>query len=120
MDIKITKKEILQDINNEMNTYKTYLVHAKITNSNNTWSKKLKFIYTIEKNEIFEYVDKAYLTQQEQKEITNEILYFALETYNTDKDTSEINDFKNALTEMIDYCNYTIHEYNKARNNFYY
>lgn len=114
MEIKITKKQLLQEMNNEMTSYKKYLVYAKIYNSNKTWSKNLKFVQTIFKEDIFDYAEKEYLTPKEQNEITNVFLYENLNYYNTDKDTSNLEDFKLALKDITNFCNQTIIDYNTS------
>lgn len=120
MEIKITKKEILENVSNEMNTYKKYLVYVNAYNTNRTYRFKTKFIYTIEHNELFEYADKDFLTLKEQKEITNEILYSILDTFNTEKDTSNFEDFKIAVKNLREFCNETIREYNKSITRYAY
>lgn len=111
MEIKITKKEILQEMDNEMCTFKEYLVHFKLLDDTRKFYKKGKFVQAIEHNEIFEYADKDYLTEQQQNKITNEILIDIISSY-----CENFEDTK----ELAKFCNDTIKEYNQSIRGFAY
>lgn len=111
MEIKITKKEILQEMNNEMCAFKKYLVHFKLLDATRKFYKTGKFVQVIEHNEIFEYADKDFLTEQQQNKTTNEILIDIISNYCENfEDTKELQKF----------CNDTIKEYNKSVRGFAY
>lgn len=111
MEIKITKKEILQEMDNEMCTFKKYLIHFKLLDATRKFYKKGKFIHTIEHDEIFEYANRDYLTELQQSKIANEILIDIISGYCENfEDTKELQKF----------CNDTIKEYNKSVRGFAY
>lgn len=111
MEIKITKKEILQQMDNEMTTYKEFLVHFRLLNETKKCYKKGKFVQVIYHNDPFEYADKDYLTEQQQNKITNEILIDIISSY-----CENFEDTK----ELAKFCNDTIKEYNKSIRGFAY
>ena len=77
-DIKITKKQVLRDVKNDMCTYKTYLVHFNIFNNLKTRYRKGKFVYTIEHNELFEYekfIENIQLLIKKARENNVEVIY---------------------------------------------
>lgn len=105
MDIKITKKEILQEMNNDMTTYKKYLVYFKLLDDTKKFSRKGHFIQVVYHDDLFEFADADRLTEKQQKEITNEILIDTIYSYCQNfEDTNDLYNF----------CNNTIKEYNNS------
>lgn len=109
MEIKITKKEILRDVDNNMCTFKEYLVHFKLFNDTKKLCKRGKFVQSIEHNELFEYAETDYLTPAQQKNITNEILVDIINSY-----CQQFEDTK----ELAKFCNDTIKDYNNSIRRF--
>lgn len=95
----LTKKELLDRTNNDMVASRCYLVHFKVY-INDTQFYRMKLVYTIEDYEVLEYYDKDSYTKDELNEVVNELSQLSLLS-------------NNSIKEMVEYCNDTIHKYNK-------
>lgn len=67
MEIKITKKEKLQEINNSMVHNFYYLIHGKIINDEKTKYKKFKFVLFFDAFDIQDYFEQDYYTKNDIK-----------------------------------------------------
>lgn len=103
MEIKITKKEKLQEINNSMVHNFYYLVHGRIINDEKTRYKKFKFVLFFDAFDIQEYFEKDYYTKDDIKEYVNALI---------DGYTGIIPDY-NKTSGFFQVCNDTIERYNK-------
>lgn len=112
MNYKITKKELLKDVNNEMTTYKQYLVHFKVYNEEKTKYRKFKYVQLIYHDDLFEYAEKDYLSLKEQAQITNEIININVESllYEFLQNYEDLDGIKG----LIKFCNTSIRNYNKS------
>lgn len=108
--IKITKKILLKEINNEMCHNYYYLVYGKIYNDTNTRYKKFKLVVFFDAFDIQEYYEQNYFTQ-------NDIINYLNDYIGSYIDN--ISDYNN-LTTFYQICNDTIKEYNKTFSNNYY
>ena len=103
MEIKITKKEKLQEINNSMVHNYYYLVHGRIINDENTRYKKFKFVLFFDAFDIQEYFEKDFYTKDDIKIYIDALI---------DGYISIIPDY-NKTTGFFQICNDTIERYNK-------
>lgn len=100
MEIKITKKEKLQEINNSMCHNFYYLIYGHIYNDEKTRYKKFKFVLFFDAFDIQEYFEQDHYTKDNIKEYINALIdgYIGLipnynntkDFYNTCNDTIEI------------------------------
>ena len=67
MEIKITKKEKLQEINNSMVHNFYYLVHGRIINDEKTKYKKFKLVLFFDVFDVQEYFEKESYTKDDIK-----------------------------------------------------
>lgn len=112
MNYKITKKELIYKVNNEMTTYKQYLVHFKVYNEDKTRYRKFKYVQLIYNDDLFEYAEKDYLTLKEQVQITNELISCDLDGI-IDLYLKSYDDF-DGIRKLCEFCNETIHEFNSS------
>lgn len=103
MEIKITKKEKLQEINNDKVWNFYYLIHGKIINDDNTRYRKFKFVLWFDAFDIQEYFEQDFFTKENIKEYINVLIDGYIERI---KGYDDVKDFYNA-------CSYTIERYNK-------
>lgn len=103
MEIKITKKETLKKVNNDMISGFYTLVYGRLIQDNKY--KKFKFVVWTEIQEICEYFDKDIITEQDKKEFLDMSISGYLE--------SVTSDFENTK-ELFEFCNKTIKDYNRS------
>ena len=101
--IELTKKTLLDRVNNSMTSYRKYLVYFNAYVSNDKYMK-LKKIITIFDDDIFEYYEKDHLTQKEITTAINDLIY------------CDINYINNDVFETKEICNKSIIEYNNCFN----
>lgn len=104
MDIKITKRQLLKEVNNDMVHAFYYLVYGRIYNSSKTRYKKFKFVVHFEAWEIQEYFEQDGYTEESKREFIEEMIFCyigAIKSYDDMKDFYEL-------------CNDTINRYNKV------
>ena len=105
MEIKITKKELLKEVNNEMCHNFYYLVHGRIYNEAKTQYKPFKFVVWFDVFDMQEYFEQDFYTKENVKEYVSEIAsgYFY-----------EIKSYEDCQ-EFFNLCNKMIEEYNRIR-----
>ena len=103
MEIKITKKEKLQEINNEMVHNFYYLVYGRIYNDDNTKYKKFKLVLFFDVFDVQEYFEQDFYTKDNIKNFVDALI---------DSYTSLITDY-NKTQYFYEICNDTIKRYNK-------
>jgi hypothetical protein len=105
VDFKITKKQKLLEINNEMCHNYYYLICGRIFNEEKTKCRKFKYVEWFDAFEVQDFFEKDFITENDIKEYLNnlEVPYiYYIKDYNDD----------NGLDEFYDYCNETIDHYN--------
>ena len=108
-NIKITKRECLENYNNEMCSFREYLVHGKIYNADNTRYRKFRFIINYEPNDICDFFEIDRYTKQHEKDYQDELIFSI---------TNYINDY-NDTTAFYSVCNDTINEHNERNRRRY-
>ena len=103
MEIKITKKEKLQEINNSMVHNFYYLIHGRIYNDDKTKYKKFKFVLFFDVFDVQEYFEQDYYTPDNIKDYIDALI---------DGYISLIPNYENTTGFFIT-CNDTITRYNK-------
>lgn len=104
MEIKITKRQLLEEQNNDMTHNWTYLVYGKIYNDNHTRYRKFKFVVFFDSEDIYDwYEEKDYITQKDVSDYLDELISSNLFYINSYDDTK-------AFYEL---CNDTITKYNE-------
>lgn len=106
VNVEITKRQKLLEVNNDMCHNYYYLIHGRIYNESKTRIRKFKYVEWFDIFDVQEFFeDKEWITQGDVKEYLNnlEIPYL----YNI-KDYNDENDLK----EFYNYCNETIKNYN--------
>lgn len=119
MEIKITKKELLNHWNNSCSTGWEYLIHGRIYNDDKTRFSRFKFVLWIDGMDYAEYLDNGDGTEIEGteetfKEYLNECIYgyTGLITEFSDKGTKD----------FYELCKESIERYNRnlRRDNCFY
>lgn len=103
MEIKITKKQKLQEINNSMVHNFYYLVYGQIINDDATRYRKFKLVLFFDIWDVLEYIEKDTYTQQDIKNYIDALI---------DGYMSLIPDYNN-VKGFFQVCNDTIERYNK-------
>lgn len=117
MEIKITKRHKLLEINNDMCHNYYYLVHGKFYNDDHTAYRKFKFVLwfdVFDVDEYFNYIDDddgcryidRPITENMIKEYLNEIMWSTV---------SMVDDYnnENQLRDFYNWCNDSIIRYNE-------
>lgn len=107
VDFKITKKQKILEVNNDMAHNYYFLVYGHIYNEDKTRYRKFKFVEWFDIFDLQEYFDKDYITDDDVKQYVNELV-----------DTTyimQIKDYndKEGLKNFYDYCRETIENYNR-------
>ena len=103
MNIKITKREKLKEVNNEMCHNYYYLIHGRIINDDDTMYKKFKFVLWFDAFDIQEFYEIDSYTKADITNYINELIYSYTELINSYDDTSY----------FYQICNESIENYNK-------
>lgn len=106
VDFKITKKQKILEVNNDMCHNYYFLIYGKIYNEDKTKYKKFKYVEWFDIFDVMEFFDKEFITKEDVKEFLNNIengYLTNIEDYND----------KKHLEEFYEYCNETIQNYNK-------
>ena len=103
MDIRITKKEKLQEINNDMVHNFYYLIYGRIYNDDKTYYKKFKFVLFFDAFDVQEYFEQDFYTKDNIKNYVDALI---------DGYTSLIPDYTKTQY-FYEICNDTIKRYNK-------
>ena len=115
MEIKITKRTKLLEINNDMCHNFYYLVCGRFYNDNHTAYRKFKFVIwfdIIDVDEFFNYDDETdtwneeLITEEQIKEYLNECIWAMVDT------VSDYNN-ENQLKCFYNHCNDSIRRYNE-------
>ena len=107
VDFKITKKQKILEVNNDMAHNYYFLVYGHIYNEDKTRYRKFKFVEWFDIFDLQEYFDKDYITDDDIKQYVNELV-----------DTTNITQIKDyydteGLKNFYDYCRETIDRYNR-------
>lgn len=108
VDFKITKKQKLKEVNNDMAHNYYYLIYGRIYNEEKTRCKRFKYVVWFDIFDLQEYFEKDFINEKDIKEYLNSIengYLLAIKDYNDIR----------GLREFYDYCNETIINYNKIR-----
>ena len=106
MEIKITKRTKLLEINNDMCHNFYYVQYGRIYNENDTLYRQFKFVVWFDIFDVMEYFEKEIVTKREITEYMNEIGWNTCETHkNLIKSFDDCGAF-------FDWCNKTIADYN--------
>lgn len=103
MEIKITKKEKLKEVNNCMCHNFYYLIHGQIINDDKTRYKKFRFVLWFDVFDILEYFEQDYYTKENIKEYIDVSIWGYLDLIHNYDDT----------TDFYNTCNDTIEKYNR-------
>lgn len=103
MEIRITKKEKLQEINNDKAHNFYYLIYGRIYNDDKTRYKKFKFVLFFDVFDVQEYFEQDFYTKENLRTYINDLIY----SY-----TSLITDYTKTQY-FYEICNDTIKQYNK-------
>lgn len=106
VDFKITKKQKILEVNNDMAHNYYYLVYGRIYNKEKTRYRKFKFVEWFDIFDLQEYFEKEYITNDDIKQYVNELI----DTTNI-TNIKDYND-KEGLKNFYDFCNDTIRRYN--------
>lgn len=110
-NIKITKRECLESYDNDMASFREYLVHGKIYNADNTRYRPFRFIINYEPNDICDFYEQETYTKQDERNYQDELIFSI---------TNYINDYNDTKT-FYEICNNSItthNERNRRRNIF--
>ena len=99
--IELTKKTLLDRVNNSMTSYRKYLIYFNAYVSNDKYMR-LKKIITIFDDDIYEYYEKDHLTQKEITTAINDLIYCNIDYINYD------------VFDIREICNKSIIEYNNS------
>ena len=108
IDYKITKKEKLLEVNNDMCHNYYFLVHGRLYNKEKTKYRKFKYVEWFDIFDVMDFFDKEYVTKEDITEYLNNLENGYITHIKNFDDTKNIKDFYN-------YCNETILDYNKIR-----
>lgn len=104
MEIKITKKTKLLEVNNSMVHNYYYLINGKIYKDDSTKYKKFKFVLFFDIFDLQEYYEGyEEITEEMKKEYIEEMVFCC---------TGMISDY-NKLDDFYEFCNSTIENYNR-------
>lgn len=110
VNFKITKKQKILEVNNDMAHNYYFLVHGHIYNEDKTRYRKFKFVIWFDIFDLQEYFDKEYITNDDVKEYVDFCIEGIENSYITEiKDYNDTEGLKN----FYDYCNDTIKRYNE-------
>lgn len=117
MEIKITKRKKLLEINNEMCHNFYYLVHGRFYNDDKNAYRKFKFVVwfdIFDVDEYFNYVDFDDGCQWIDRPITKNMIdeYCEEIIWSTVSIVSDYNN-ENQLKNFYEICNDSIHDYNR-------
>lgn len=107
---KITKMQLIKEVNNSMCHNYYYLVNFRLFSEDNMHYKKGKFVLWFDIFDLQEYyIDEGEelraITKEEIKQYASEIAVNTLETY--------YKSYKNT-SDLYEYCNNTIEDYNRV------
>lgn len=110
VNFKITKKQKILEVNNDMAHNYYFLVYGHIYNEDKTRYRKFKFVIWFDIFDLQEYFDKEYITDDDVKEYVSFCVEGIENSYIT-----EIKDYYDTegLKNFYDYCRETIENYNK-------
>ena len=114
MEIKITKRQKLLEVNNDMCHNYYYLVHGKFYNDNHTAYRKFKFVLWFDIFDVDEYFNGDDGDEVYDIPITKDMIMEYLDeiTWSTVSMVSNYNN-ENQLRYFYDWCNDSIEKYNK-------
>ena len=107
-EIKITKKQKLYEINNEMCHNFYYLIHGRIYNQNKTRYKKFKFILFFDIFDIMEFYEIDFFDNNYIKDYIDEMIFSF---------TQFIDSYENC-NYFYEICNDSIKKYNSLNGGF--
>ena len=117
MEIKITKRQKLLEINNDMYHNYYYLVHGRFYNDDHTAYRKFKFVLwfdIFDVDEYFNYIDNDDGCQWIDRPITKDMIMEYLDEimWSTVSMVSDYNN-ENQLKDFYNWCNDSIIDYNR-------
>lgn len=115
VDFKITKKQKLLEINNDMCHNYYYLIYGQIYNENKTRCRKFKYVEWFDIFDMLEYYEKDFVTKEEIKNYADNLTDSIGCSYLCD--VKSYNDEK-GLKDFYNYCNETIENYNKIAREY--
>lgn len=108
VNIKITKRQQLLEVNNDMCHNYYYLIYGKFYNEDKTRYRKFKFVLWFDIFDVQEYFeDKEYITNDDIKEYMNEAIFGYTDIVKSYNDTD-------SLKQFYKICNDTINDYNRT------
>lgn len=108
MEIKITQKRKLLEVNNDMTHNFYYEIKGRIYNDDETKYKKFNFVLWFDIFDILEYFEKEYFTQEDLKTYLAELSYSYVDIINSYEDTKDFYNF----------CYKSIDNYNRIATNY--
>lgn len=99
-NVEMTKKTVLERVNNDMTSYIIYKVNFRAYVDENRYKNLVTVIHIFD-DDIFEYADKEKLTKKEYQATINELIYSCLDYTGQN------------LSDVIDRCNNNINSFNK-------
>ena len=106
VDFKITKKQKLLEVNNDMAHNFYYLICGHIYNDDKTRYRKFKYVVWFDIFDLQEYYEKDYITNVDIKNYIDILEIPCLVNIKNYNDTE-------GLKEFYNYCNETIENYNQ-------
>ena len=112
VDFEITKVQKLWEQNNDMAHNYYFIIYGRIYNEGKTRMRKFKYIEWFDIFDVMEFFEKDFVTKEDVKEyvgnLENGYLYNIKDYYD-----------EKGLKEFYNYCNETIHDYNRIIKNNY-
>lgn len=105
VDYKITKKQKILEVNNDMVHNYYYLIYGHLYNEDKTRYRKFKFVVWFDICDLQEYFDKDWITKEDIKEYLEEQIDCNIAIIKDYNDTESLKQFYN-------FCNDTINDYN--------
>jgi len=99
--IVLTKKVLLHKVNNDMTSYRKFLVHFK-ARIDERWFYRRKDVVTIYDEDLFEFAEKDHLSKKEYDRITNELVLSCISGYSGEN-----------INYITQECNKHIEQYNE-------
>lgn len=109
MNIKITKRTLLKEINNDMVHSFYYLINGRIQNEDKTKYRRFKFIVWFDVMDIQEYFEKDSYTQTDIREYLDIVIECHTATIKSYDDCKE----------FYNLCNETIENWNEKARYYY-
>lgn len=108
VNFKITKKEKILEVNNDMCHNYYYLIHGRIYNDGKTKYKKFKYIVWFDIFDLQEFYDKDVIYKSDIANYVDQLENGYLMSIKSYEDTKHIKEF-------YEYCNETITNFNKSK-----